>query len=95
MKKSLFTLSLILFVCCFVNGQNVTISGILQGSNLVPVEGVTVAVGSIQTQTDDPGFFRLSVPQSTSSIVLVFSNKEGKTVEKSINTVEFRKLAVK
>ncbi len=85
MKKSFFTLSIFLFFSCFIYGQRVAISGILKSTENVPLPGVEVRAENVETKTDASGFFRLSFPATNKQITVIFTEKNGDTVKKTIN----------
>ena len=84
MKKSLATLSFFLAFCFFSFGQNLTISGILQDADLAPLQGVKISSLGTETTSDESGFYRLSVPQTSDAITLVFTDKNGLVTNKVV-----------
>ncbi|MEZ4932443.1 MAG: hypothetical protein R2788_10030 [Saprospiraceae bacterium] len=85
MKKSFFTISFFLSFCFTVFGQRVSISGNLKSLEGNALQGVTVTSGELETTTDASGFFRLSFASPTDPTILIFKDKDGNSVRKTVS----------
>lgn len=85
MKRYLFTISFLLSFCFTVFGQRVSISGNLKSLEGNAMQGVTVTSGELETTTDASGFFRLSFASPADPTILIFNDKDGNSVRKTVS----------
>ncbi|MCK9617300.1 MAG: TonB-dependent receptor [Lentimicrobiaceae bacterium] len=85
MKKFLFLVMLLLFVCLGTFAQNAFISGkVLDAGSNDPVEGVIVTAGTMKTLTEADGSFILKNP-ATGNITISFTMQGYETIEKTVS----------
>lgn len=72
-KVTLFSVFLTLFTCLAALAQTGRIKGVILDQNNKPVENVNITAGSVSTQSDETGFYILTIP-ADQTVTVVFTH---------------------
>ena len=82
MRKILLALLVTLAISLNVSAQNRTVSGRVLNDKNVPLERVSITTpdGAFGTQTDKDGYYRITVPNATKTLLFSYVNHEPQTM---------------
>ena len=86
MRNFSFLLSIFLFISIHINAQEATIEGIILDENDVPIPGANLSFTNGGTQTNENGYYELSVP-ANQKIVLTITYVGFEKVESTISPI--------